>query len=65
MKKFSLPETIDLKALDEFKKKNQEERIKFLDQYVEWLKKTPNKIWSKQQKAIINTGVRRADDGSE
>jgi len=49
-----IPEKIDLKRLEEFKKKNFEERIKFIDQYAEWVKKTPNKVWSKQQKSIIN-----------
>lgn len=47
-----LPKKIDLKAMEEFKKKNFEERIKFIDQYAEWVKKTPNKIWSKQQKSL-------------
>ena len=49
-----IPKKIDLKKLDEAKKRNFEERIKFIDQYAEWLKKTPNKVWSKQQKSIID-----------
>ena len=49
-----IPEKIDLKKLEESKKKNFEERIKFIEQYAEWVKKTPNKVWSKQQKDIIN-----------
>lgn len=28
-------------------------RLKFIDLYSEWIKKTPNKIWSAQQKKII------------
>ncbi len=45
--------TIDLKELKKQKEKNFEERLQFIDMYVEWLKKTPNKVWSKQQKEII------------
>ncbi|HLC56830.1 MAG TPA: hypothetical protein VJJ23_06340 [Candidatus Nanoarchaeia archaeon] len=45
---------IDLKEIEELKKKNFEERLKFIEFYVEWLKKTDNKTWSKQQAKIIN-----------
>jgi hypothetical protein len=44
---------IDLKRLEEQKKKNFEERLKFIDLYVEWLKKTPNEEWSRQQKKLM------------
>lgn len=44
----------DLKELEKEKKKNKEERLKFIDLYVEWLKKTPNKMWSKQQNKFLN-----------
>jgi hypothetical protein len=46
--------TIDLKALEQFKKDNFRERLEFIDKYVEWLKKTPNKEWSSQQNTIID-----------
>jgi hypothetical protein len=45
---------ISIEELEESKKKNFEERLKFIDSYVEWLKKTPNKEWSKQQNKIVN-----------
>lgn len=44
---------VDLKELAKDKKGNFEERLKFIDAYVEWLKKTPNSVWSKQQKAAL------------
>ncbi len=37
---------INLHELREEKKKNFEERLKFIDSYVEWLKRTPNREWS-------------------
>jgi len=40
---------IDLKELEKEMKLNRQQRLKFVRQYAEWLKKTPNKTWSKQQ----------------
>ncbi len=47
----------DLKELRAQQKKNFLERLKFIDSYVEWLKRTPNKVWSKQQNVIINQNI--------
>ncbi len=44
---------IDLKELENIKKQNFKERLKFIDEYTKWLKKTPNKEWSSQQKDIV------------
>lgn len=45
---------IDLKELNEEKERNRQSRLDFIDKYTEWLKKTSNKKWSKQQNKIIN-----------
>lgn len=45
---------VDLKELEKFKEDNFRERLEFIDMYVKWLKKTPNKEWSKQQKELID-----------
>ena len=45
---------IDLKELEKQKEQNFRERLEFIDKYAEWLKKTPNKEWSRQQKEIID-----------
>lgn len=45
---------VDLKELKKLKEENFKERLEFIDMYVEWLKKTPNKKWSKQQKELID-----------
>ena len=45
---------ISLKELEKFKKDNFQERLEFIDKYVEWLKKKPNKKWSSEQKNIIS-----------
>jgi len=49
----------DLKALREKKQKNREERLAFLEMYVEWLKRTPNKVWSKQHAEFIDAIYQR------
>ena len=45
---------VNLKELKKFREDNFKERLKFLDMYSEWLKRTPNKEWSSQQKKIID-----------
>lgn len=45
---------IDLNELKEQKQKNFTERLKFIDEYSKWVKKTDNKTWSSQQKKIID-----------
>lgn len=49
---------INFKELDEERKKKHEERLKFIELYVAWLKKTPNNIWSKHQKKLIDSSVK-------
>jgi len=44
---------LDMKALERWKQKNQRERLEFIDEYAAWLKKTPNKEWSRQQKELF------------
>lgn len=50
---------INLKELKKQKKQNFKERLKFIDMYVEWLKKTPNEEWSLQQKKLIDSQFKR------
>ena len=50
---------INLKELEEFKERNFKERLDFIDKYVEWLKKTPNKKWSKEQKELIDSQINK------
>jgi len=42
------------------KKKNLEERLKFIHYYAEWVKKVPNEVWSKQQAELINSFILNA-----
>jgi hypothetical protein len=44
---------VDLDELKKDKEENFRQRLAYLDAYVAWLKRTPNKVWSKQQKNLI------------
>ena len=44
----------DLKELEEEKERNFRQRLEFIDLYTDWLKKTPNKKWSRQQNKLID-----------
>ena len=44
----------DLKELEKEKQRNRQQRMDFVDMYAEWLKKTPNKVWSKQQAKYLD-----------
>ena len=52
-KKKELPK-IDLKELEEEMRLNRKQRMEFIDLYAEWIKKTPNKVWSKQHKKFLD-----------
>jgi len=44
---------IDLKELKKLKEENFRERLLFLEKYAQWVKKTSNENWSKQQRDLI------------
>ena len=44
----------DLKELKEEMERNRKQRMEFVNMYADWLKKTPNKVWSKQQAKYLN-----------
>ncbi len=41
-------------------KRDMRERIEFIKLYVEWLKRTPNEVWSRQQAEFINALLENA-----
>ena len=44
---------IDLDELRAQKEENFRERLRFIDLYVAWIKRTPNREWSRQQRALL------------
>jgi len=45
--------SINLKELKKLKEENFRDRLEFIEKYVEWMKKSPNKTWSSQQKDLF------------
>ena len=45
---------INLKQLEKEMELNRKQRMEFVKQYAEWVKKTPNKVWSKQQNKLLD-----------
>jgi len=43
------------KALKERKRQNLLDNLRYIDLYVEYIKKTPNKEWSRKQNKFINS----------
>ena len=50
---------VDFKELEEFKRRNFQERLKFIRFWVDYIKKNPNNVWSMQQKRIVDTAERQ------
>ena len=44
----------DFKELEEELARNRKQRMEFIDLYAKWLKKTPNKVWSRQQAKYLD-----------
>ena len=48
---------VDLEELKEWKKQNAKERLEFIDFWVDYMKKHPDKKWSEQQKNLIDSQI--------
>ena len=48
----------NLEELKIFKKKNAEERIKFIDYWADYVKKHDDKEWSSQQNSVVNGQIK-------
>jgi hypothetical protein len=46
---------IDLEELEREKKKNFEERMKFIDFWTDYIKSNPDKKWSREQNLLIDS----------
>jgi len=54
-KKFDENREQILKELEDEKERNFKQKIEFVRLYAEWIKKTPNREWSKQHSKFINS----------
>ena len=46
---------MNIQALEEDRDRNRKARLEFITKYARWVKSTPNHIWSKQQKELIDS----------
>lgn len=44
---------VDIGELQKLKERNFQDRLLFIDRYVEWLKRTPNAKWSSEHKDVV------------
>ncbi len=51
---------IDLEELKADKKKNFEERLKFIDSWVDYMKTHSDREWSEQQRVLIDSQISNA-----
>ena len=49
---------VDLEQLKKDRVKNFKERLKFIDWWVEYMKKQEDGVWSKQQNVVIDSQVK-------
>jgi hypothetical protein len=49
---------VDIEALKKFKKRNMEERLNFIDYWVNYIKTHSDEEWSKQQNVLINSQIK-------
>jgi hypothetical protein len=45
---------ISLKELAKAKRHNAKERLDFIRQYAAWVRRTPNKVWSRQLAKMLD-----------
>lgn len=53
---------INLRELEEDKRRNFEERLKFIDLWVGYIKTHTDKEWSEQQRVLIDSQIKNAKD---
>jgi len=45
-------------GLDKWKKENDKERLEWINFWTDFMKRNPNKVWSRQQADFINSVMR-------
>jgi hypothetical protein len=52
---------LDLREVEEDRKRNRKQRLEFITWYARWVKSTPNSKWSAQQKKMLNELIKSAN----
>ena len=49
------------KEIEQDIQRNQAQRLEFVTQYAQWVKRTPNKVWSRQQREMVDSVLESAN----
>jgi hypothetical protein len=52
---------LNLNEIEEDRKRNRKQRLEFITMYAQWVKRTPNSVWSKQQKQMLDEVIKSAN----
>jgi hypothetical protein len=52
---------LNLNEIEEDRIRNRQQRMEFITMYALWVKRTPNSIWSKQQKQMLDEVIRNSN----
>lgn len=52
---------MNLNEIEEDLLRNRKQRLEFITMYAKWVKRTPNSVWSKQQKQMLDEVIRNAN----
>jgi len=55
---------MDLKEIDDDIARNRSQRLEFVTWYAKWIKRTPNRVWSKQQKEMLDSVIIAANEAA-
>ena len=50
-----MPIRLDFREEDAERERNRQSNREWIDYYVDWLRRTPNREWSKQQRRLIDS----------
>jgi hypothetical protein len=52
---------LNVNEIEEDRARNRRQRLEFITMYALWVKRTPNSIWSKQQKQMLDEVIINAN----
>ncbi len=51
--------------LEEERKRNKAQRLEFVTWYARWIKRTPNEVWSRQQRKMVDSVIKAANEAAK
>lgn len=54
-----------LKDIREDRRRNRAQRLEFVTSYACWIKRTPNSVWSRQQREMLDSVISSANEAAK